>query len=673
MLARQAGVGEYERGELKSLLQRSDTLNSPPLPMTPAHAPIMPLDGSPTLPAAITASSLAMGMADVEGRVTWCNPAFTEITGFALEEIVGRRPGELLHGPGTDPAIGEFIRQGHAARHSFTVELQAYKKSGTPYWTHLQIDPVFDATGIHTGWIYIENEITASRQAAESLRRAQALLVESQRLARIGSWEWRMEGDQVEWTDELFHFFGIDPAEGAASFEAHTRLYEPESFALLAEAVQRAVTEGTPYHLANLRAILRDGSRRWVTARGEVVRDASGAISGLRGTLQDVTDSYSAEREREELSLRLQLALEASGDGIYDWDMRTGCVQYSERWKSMLGYDDHDVGTSLSEWSDRAHPEDLAVAQDRLDAHFRGDTSNFAVDMRMRRKDGAWHWVRSRGKVVEREADGTPARLVGTHSDIQSEKVAEAALRDARDTAELATQAKSDFLARMSHELRIPLNSIIGFSQTVRKQRADALGPRHALQLDRVVANGKHLLDLINDILDLSRIEANRMSIDLAPVRLAALVEDVREILEPLVARDVAFQVDAVDTDIVLTTDHSKLTQLLVNVIGNALKFTAHGSVQVRVHSTASQVVIRVHDTGPGIPAARLDSIFDAFEQVNGSTHRRHGGTGLGLAISRSIVGLLGGTLTVESVLGRGSTFLITLPRSASAPAEMAA
>jgi signal transduction histidine kinase len=110
-----------------------------------------------------------------------------------------------------------------------------------------------------------------------------------------------------------------------------------------------------------------------------------------------------------------------------------------------------------------------------------------------------------------------------------------------------------------------------------------------------------------------------------------------------------------------------------VNVIGNALKFTAHGSVQVRVHSTASQVVIRVQDTGPGIPTARLDSIFDAFEQVNGSTHRRHGGTGLGLAISRSIVGLLGGTLTVESVFGSGSTFHIALPRLASAPVELAA
>jgi PAS domain S-box-containing protein len=630
-------------------------------------------DTAARLVASVASTSMPMLLTDAQGCVVWVNDAFTALSGYTTGDLAGRRPVELLAGPETDVQTLHWISEQLRAERAFTTELLSYRKTGESYWTALQVDPVRGDDGRPAGWLCIERDVTAARESAEALRRAQSLLLEAQRLARLGSWEWKTDGDVVQWSPELFHIYGIDPSQGAPSFASHDQLLEPTSLARLNAAVEEAVMHGTAYHLERLRIVRRDGTGRWVTARGEVIRDRSKQVIGLRGTLQDVTEAYEAERSRVELEEQLRFALDGSGDGIYDWDLRTNRVMYSSRWKSMLGYDDDDVGDSLDDWSSRAHPDDLPIALGNVEAHLRGETATYTVDMRMRRKDGAWHWIRSRGKVVARDQDGNAARFVGTHSDIQAEKQAESALRDARDAAEAATRSKSEFLARMSHELRTPLNSIIGFSQTVLKARATALGPRHADQLARVVSNGKHLLSLLNDVLDLAKIEAHRMTVEVSPFSLSDLLTEVRGMLEPLAQPGVAFLIDAPDDLVIITSDRSKLTQLLVNVIGNALKFTDQGSVRVltTVHDTA--VAIEVRDTGPGIPRTRLEAIFEAFEQGNGSTERRHGGTGLGLAISRQLVSLLGGTLTVDSEETRGAVFRIELPHVTAAATANAA
>ncbi len=253
---------------------------------------------------------------------------------------------------------------------------------------------------------------------------------------------------------------------------------------------------------------------------------------------------------------------------------------------------------------------------------------------------------------------------VSMRTDISHLKQIQRDLEEARMKAEAANTAKSEFLARMSHELRTPLNSIIGFSRLVKSNKQGTLSSKDIMYLDRVSTNGQHLLALINDILDLSRIEAGKMPIIIEDIDCNALVFETIKMLEGQTINDgVRLVTLASPRHLNLSTDAAKLKQILINLIGNALKFTATGSVTVSVEHAEDQrdvVVFAVCDTGAGIPAERLQAIFEAFEQADGTTTRQYGGTGLGLTICRTLCSLINATLTVESEVGVGSTFRVT-------------
>ena len=278
--------------------------------------------------------------------------------------------------------------------------------------------------------------------------------------------------------------------------------------------------------------------------------------------------------------------------------------------------------------------------------------------------DGSVTWVLTTKMPLRNEA-GDIVGTFGISREITARKRAEEAMRRARDEAEEASRTKSQFLANMSHELRTPLNSVIGFAGILLKNKSGNLHPTELNFLDRIQANGKHLLVLINEILDLSKIEARRVELQLAPVALDILVRETIAQQEGLVReRPVQLLADLPAMVAFIQTDGEKLRQVIINLIGNALKFTERGSVTVRVVTNPvdhQPVRIEVADTGIGIPKEKLGVIFEAFQQADASTARKYGGTGLGLTISQALCQLMGFHIEVTSEVGRGSTFSIIL------------
>lgn len=287
------------------------------------------------------------------------------------------------------------------------------------------------------------------------------------------------------------------------------------------------------------------------------------------------------------------------------------------------------------------------------------------------RKDGTSIPVEySVNQMQHREGE---SGAVVSFRDITDRQMVETSLRKEMEAAESANQAKSDFLARMSHELRTPLNSVIGFSNVLLRNKAENLRPQDIGYLERIQKNGVHLLALINDILDLSKIEAGRMEVDLESVSVADLVRHTASQFETQVhEKNVALNLALPEKIEHITTDPTKLQQVLMNLVGNAIKFTNEGSVEVRVITDPASdkpIAITVRDSGIGIPQDRMDAIFEAFEQAERSTTRKYGGTGLGLPICRSLCALLGFELAVSSEAGVGSTFTVDLrPQPKFAP-----
>ncbi|HJV22199.1 MAG TPA: ATP-binding protein, partial [Holophagaceae bacterium] len=359
---------------------------------------------------------------------------------------------------------------------------------------------------------------------------------------------------------------------------------------------------------------------------------------------------------------RWQLALEANRDGIWDLDPVQGQVWFSPRWKEILGYGEEELPDVLATFEDRIHPAELAEVQGRFRAFLAGEGHTYAATFRMRHRDGSWRWILSRGSAV-RDPQGRVIRVVGSHADITEQRAIESTLRESEARAQAASRAKSSFLANMSHELRTPLSAILGYTRLL--ARDDHHTSEERAQLHHILEAGEHLLALINDVLSLSKIEAGRLELKPAPFSTSSLFS----LLEGLFGlsmrgKGLAFTVDAKGFPELAEADEPKLRQVLVNLLGNALKFTEAGSVTLEARWSGGRAWFTVADTGSGIAPEDQAQIFQAFSQTERGAAA--GGTGLGLHLSQALVRLLGGEIQLLSAPGEGSRFTFEIPLPAA-------
>lgn len=398
-----------------------------------------------------------------------------------------------------------------------------------------------------------------------------------------------------------------------------------------------------------------------------------GAVQGWYAVVDDVTERNQNRRALEAAlaqqateRVRLQSILQGTHVGTWEWNVQTGECRYNERWAQMLGHDYDELRPSDPQvWLDHVHPDDLPRAQRALRRHFAGEHAFYASEVRMRHAEGHWIWVLNRGQVRSWTATGEPEWMYGTQLDISNSKAIEQDLREAKRAAEAASASKSAFLANMSHEIRTPLNAVLGVAHLLADTPLDA--DQRAL-LDKAQAAGRALLGIVNDVLDLAKIEAGEMRLAREPFSLGGLLGEIGSVYG-VQARDKGLTLSLHRSEALpdlLVGDAARLRQVLVNLVGNAIKFTASGGVVVEAarldNGGAARLRLSVRDSGIGITAEQRERLFQPFTQADETTTRRFGGTGLGLSIVRRLVDLMQGEVGLNSTPGAGSEFWIAVP-----------
>jgi len=445
------------------------------------------------------------------------------------------------------------------------------------------------------------------------------------------------------------------------------QIVHPAHRARLEKEVQRILNGGAPSRF-DVDYVAADG--RVVMLSGSVQAQQSGGRTvATQSILRDVTEQRLAERQLDESQRNLEALVENTGDSIWSVDRDHKLITLNSAFAlAMEARTGHEpkVGQSPSEVF---LPEDVAWYEEMYDRTLRGERH---IAVRNDHVDGQQRYFELYANPIQALEGVAGAVFFG--KDVTERVRAQEALAVAKEEAEAANKAKSDFLANMSHELRTPLNSVIGFTNILLKNKDERLNEKDVGFLQRVLSNGKHLLALINEVLDLAKVEAGRMELIIEDVDLAALcVETVQQLEGQAKTKDgkVALLADVPQEVANVETDSAKLKQVIINLVGNALKFTHEGSVTVKLElgpDRRTPVAISVVDTGIGIPQDRLEAIFEAFQQAEAGTSRKYGGTGLGLALSRSICLLMGYDLIVESEEGKGSIFKIVLGERAARP-----
>ena len=608
-----------------------------------------------------------VSIADNRGRIVYVNRKFCEISQYTTEELVGQDHRVLNSGYHTHEFFNEMWRT-IGGGHVWHGEVRNRSRDGVFYWVESTIVPFMDEQGRPERYISVRTDITA-RKKMEELLTEQRFFYE-----RIS--ESMGEGLYVQDVGGLCTYMNSE-AEKMLGWSREELIGLP-----VHDAIHFLTAQGAPLPAKNCPILMavdvngdwhgddqvfvrRDGSTFPVEATSRaIVRN--GVSHGSVVAFSDISKRKQQEQIIHLAQERLNLALDGSGLALWDWNIADDRVYLSDRWSQMLGGEKHEVVINSVELFGLVHADERQHLESSLVSVLKGQTEFYSVEFRVHRIDGAWIWIHTHGKVVERDATGRVVRMTGTNADITERRNAEEVLRLAKEAAEAASRAKGDFLANMSHEIRTPMNGIIGMTELALDTE---LSPEQREYLALVQSSADALLTILNDILDFSKIESGKLGIEIIEF---SLEHTLRETMKSLAVRAHQKQLElllhvASDVPDRLLGDPGRLRQVIVNLVGNAIKFTGAGEIEVAVRCVTgapegcARLKFSVRDTGIGIPREKFQTIFESFSQADTSTTRRYGGTGLGLTISSQLVQLMGGQIELESEIGRGSLFYFTL------------
>ncbi|AKB18132.1 PAS domain-containing protein [Methanosarcina sp. WWM596] len=620
---------------------------------------------------------------DFKGMLKYVNPSCIKMWGYEkAEDFLERNASEFWNSPSEILQAGKECRE----KGEWTGELLAKRKDGTLFYVQASLNLIKDDYGHPLGIVGSCIDITPCKQVEEELKqRTQELLLAKERLdlaleaTGMGTWDWDVLKNTMTWDDNLFRLVGVSREEFLQTHESLLELSDkilpPEDNKQMQEAIQQVV-DGKTDNCEFEHDVLRpDGTVRHFSVKGHAYRNPEGKLVRVIGTTMDVTDRKIAEDALRKSESNLSRAQAIAHLGNYSWNIRTGEVSWSEELKSIWGCRP-DEEPSFEEVISRVHPDDLDLFLEAARL-MREENRPFNLEYRIIRPDGSMRCLHDQGEITLDKA-GNPIRMFGTTLDITKRKRMEEQFRSAKEAAEAANRAKGEFLANVSHEIRTPMNAVLGMLELLLDTSPND-EQREYLQLAHISAES--LLSIINDVLDFSRIEQNKMEVEQVEFDLKSLISHFINLLSGKANSRGIKLVSSLEDGLPSTFigDPIRLKQVLFNLIGNAIKFTKEGEIILSVEICESgesglneelTLLFKVKDTGIGIPPENLCKIFDAFIQADASVTREYGGTGLGLAISSQLVELMGGRIWVESEVGKGSTFYFTVKVKRGANAE---
>ena len=622
---------------------------------------------------------------DVRNGVVSFSRRWKEMLGYGDQEIGGRVEEwfDRIH-PEDLPSVRHSLDDHLEGRSGiFVAEYRMRSRSGG--WTWILARGMImqrDGYGGALRMLGTQSDISQRKAIESAARRDALLLAESQAMAHVGGWEMDLDTEHLYWTDQTHRIFGTDPSLHIPTLQDTLERFSLESRERVEVEVNRAIEQGGTFDLV-LDMVTDDGRQAQIQACGSVIRSTGRPVK-LVGAFQDVTVRRQAELERIRLAALNHAVILGASHSIIATDIDGTITVFNPAAERLTGYSAGElVGQHTPE---RFHdPAEVAERAAGIGRDFKPGFEVFVAGTECGVGVGAeWTYVRKDGARVPvwlgisrlTGPDGVCIGYLGIASDLSERKRVEDDMRRAKEAAEEANRAKSEFLAMMSHEIRTPMNGVLGFLELL---KGTELSEEQESYVSTIDSSGNALLSLINDILDLSKIEAGRMEVERVPFDLHKVVEETCRILSPRaeskgLSLEMTYAPEATHR---LIGDPTRVRQVLLNLAGNAVKFTEKGRVAVTVaRSDGLNLRVAVTDSGLGIPQERLDRLFKKFSQVDSSTGRRYGGTGLGLAISKQLVELMGGRIGVESRFGEGSTFWFDLPmvrpaaRKATPPAR---
>jgi PAS domain S-box-containing protein len=524
-------------------------------------------------------------------------------------------------------------------------------------WFRMNVYPVHTPTG---GAIVVHEDITPRKQAELARAHSEVHLNAAQKIAGLGSGEWNVRSGAMQWSAELYRILGYAPGACNPNHALLLQAVHPDDCDTFLRNVHRALTGKAPFNM-ECRINRPDGSIRHVQFQGTVERDENGQAVRMEGTVLDMTERTEQASELAQVHQQMlanQFAMDSVGIGIAWTDFKTGQLLYVNKYLSeLLGY---TMDEMLTLCVPQLAPEFAIEVYQQVGEAVR-EAGKLTFEAACLARDQRKIPIEVSAYYREGYGDLPPHHIIFV-TDASSRKATEQALVKAQ-AAEAATLAKSVFLANMSHEIRTPMNAIIGMAHMIR--RGELTAPQRS-QLDQINVSAEHLLAVINDILDLSKIEAGKFMLDDGPLTVATVMQRVSTIVSPFItAKGLRLIVDVEHLPVHLRGDLTRLSQALINYANNAIKFTDRGVITIRARlleetETTKLLRFEVSDTGIGIEAEQLARLFAAFEQADSSTTRAYGGTGLGLAITKRLAELMGGEAGASSTVGLGSTFWFT-------------